>query len=258
MPAMTGRSTPTAPHRRWVGTSSVRRILDAVLAAFLTLCVAAASAGETGRWHSIDDIRATAEAAAKGSLRHDGRLVVTADPLDPRLKLAACGGPLSGEPHGSRRPHGATTVKVRCPGPSPWKVYVKVSLKAWTEAVVAARPLGRGHAIGAGDVRIEERELGAMSHGYLTAVDQAIGQTVRRPVQAGDVLTPRHVAAPLAVERGQQVTLLAASGPVQVRVEGLALADGAVGQRIPVRNMSSRRDLEGIVRSPKVVEILLN
>ena len=258
MPAKPRQSTPSAPHRPSVGPSSLRRILDAALAAFLTLWLGAAGAGEARRWHDIDDIRATAEAVARGSLRHDGRLVVTADPLDPRLKLAACGGPLAGEPHGARRPHGATTVKVRCPGPSPWKVYVKVSLKAWTEAVVAARPLGRGHTLAGGDVRLEERERGAMSHGSLTEVAQAIGQTVRRPVQAGDVLTPRHVAAPLAVERGQQVTLLAASGPIQVRVEGLALANGAVGQRIPVRNMSTRRDLEGIVRSPKVVEILLN
>jgi flagella basal body P-ring formation protein FlgA len=44
---------------------------------------------------------------------------------------------------------------------------------------------------------------------------------------------------------------------MRVRMAGTALADGAEGQRITVRNLSSSREVEGVVRSAQTVEIML-
>lgn len=60
-----------------------------------------------------------------------------------------------------------------------------------------------------------------------------------------------------AVQRGQTVTLVADAGGMSVTMQGRALSDGMVNQRVKVENLSSGRVVEGIARSRQVVEIIL-
>ena len=48
--------------------------------------------------------------------------------------------------------------------------------------------------------------------------------------------------------------LLVHDRSLEVRVNGIALADGRASERIRVQNISSQRVVEGIVRSDTVVE----
>jgi flagellar basal body P-ring formation protein FlgA len=52
---------------------------------------------------------------------------------------------------------------------------------------------------------------------------------------------------PELVRRGERVTLQAAGGTIAVQVEGEALAGGALGERVRVRNLATRRVVEGTV-----------
>jgi flagella basal body P-ring formation protein FlgA len=44
---------------------------------------------------------------------------------------------------------------------------------------------------------------------------------------------------------------------MSVRMAGKALGDGLINQRVRVENLSSGKIVEGIARSPQVVEIVL-
>ena len=57
------------------------------------------------------------------------------------------------------------------------------------------------------------------------------------------------------VRRGDRVGIEVQTAAVTIRMNGEALADGGVGQRIPVRNVSSGKRLEAIVRSAGTVEV---
>ena len=50
---------------------------------------------------------------------------------------------------------------------------------------------------------------------------------------------------PIILRRGESVSLLARSPTFEVRMEGKALMDGAVGDRVKVRNLRSKRIVEG-------------
>jgi flagella basal body P-ring formation protein FlgA len=77
-------------------------------------------------------------------------------------------------------------------------------------------------------------------------------------VLAGTPITHNLVDAERIVRRGQKVTLVVDDGGMEIRMAGRALSDGALDQRIRVENVSSRRVVEGVVRSAEVVEIRLN
>ena len=82
----------------------------------------------------------------------DGELKVKPDPLDPRLRLAACQQALIAFwAPGSRRV-GNTTVGVRCEGTRPWKLFIPTRVMLMQEVVVASRPLARGQRIARSDL----------------------------------------------------------------------------------------------------------
>ena len=81
----------------------------------------------------------------------------------------------------------------------------------------------------------------------MTRIDDAAGMVLKHPVPAGSVLAARFVEQPNVVKRGQRVRIVARSGGIAVRSAGEALADAAVGQRVRVRNSSSRTIIEGVV-----------
>jgi flagella basal body P-ring formation protein FlgA len=57
------------------------------------------------------------------------------------------------------------------------------------------------------------------------------------------------------VKRGQQVTLLAAAGGMEVRARGVAMNDAPAAGRIKAQNLSSGRIVEGFVESADVIRI---
>ena len=81
---------------------------------------------------------------------------------------------------------------------------------------------------------------------------------LRRPLSEGDTVSPGTLDTPVLVHRGQNVTLVADSGSLKVSVSGVALEDGSAGEVINVRNLSSKRQGQAVVRSEKSVEVLLN
>jgi flagella basal body P-ring formation protein FlgA len=75
---------------------------------------------------------------------------------------------------------------------------------------------------------------------------------------AGRVVTPAMLEAEIVIERGQTVTLVVEGDGLNISMAGRALMDGAVDQRIRVENAGSGRVVEGLVRSPQVVEVLVD
>ncbi len=180
---------------------------------------------------------------------------VEAASLDARLRLPDCGTALACDaPVGAFKP--TQTVAVYCTAPA-FRVHVPLTVRAWVEAVVVARPLARGAAIGAADLRLERRELAQLPVGYLTDPGQAIGQVTARTLSAGHALLPRQLRADTLVRRGDTVTLVAQRGGMAVRMQGEALGEGGAGARVRVQNARSRRIVEGTVVAAGLVELRL-
>lgn len=177
--------------------------------------------------------------------------------LDSRLKLARCAHRPTAQLAPGARTDGNTTVNVRCSEPVGWSIFVPVRIERHTEVVVAARPLGRTQVIRAQDIRLERKETSRLTSGYLSDPASAVGQEATRRLVPGQVLTSSHIAPRQLVERGQEVTLYAVRPGLTVRMKGEALENGAEGQRIRVRNRSSKRVVEGFVEPSGAVRVAL-
>ncbi len=216
----------------------------------LALClvwanVPAAPAG--GPFQSLPAIRTAVLDFIRAELGDDPDIRPEVKPLDARLRLHACSQPLHVFWGPGARRQGNTTLGVACEDGKPWKIYVQARIAVFRPVAVAAHGLLRGERLRAADLRLERRDVSRLRGGYLEDAERFIGYRIRYNVNAGSVLQPRQFEAPRLVRRGERVSLLARRGGVQVRMAGEALTDGALGATVRVRNLSSRRIVQGEV-----------
>lgn len=208
----------------------------------------------------LDAIRSAAEdlieAQAAGPAKTTGRkVIVSAGHLDARLRLARCVGALT-----ASRPPGSvlaarTTVGVSCSQGTPWTVYVPVLLESEGPVVVTKRTVSRGSGVGPSDVESQVLRVPGLATHYVASVADLAGRHAKRALPPGTVLGNDELATDVLIKRGQQVTLLAAVGGIEVRANGKALADAGMADRIRVQNLNSSRVVEGMVESADIVRI---
>ena len=180
---------------------------------------------------------------------------IQVNPLDPRLRLAACDSDLTQSLESPAQPVGRVTVRVSCEGSTPWTVFVPAQVRIFRPVVVVRTALRRDSIIGAGDVALVEQDVSLLNRGYVTEVEQVIGRKLTRATRTDQVLTPAMLQLAEAVRRGDQVVISARSGGINVRMQGEALSGGTLGQQISVRNLTSQRVIRARVAGPGQVEV---
>jgi flagella basal body P-ring formation protein FlgA len=71
------------------------------------------------------------------------------------------------------------------------------------------------------------------------------------------VIPTRSLKQEQVVRRGEQIILVATAGTMEVRMNGTALDDAGVGEKVKVKNSSSQRVVEGIVHAPGIVKVTM-
>jgi flagella basal body P-ring formation protein FlgA len=178
-------------------------------------------------------------------------------PLDSRLNLAACDSELKAFSKKSDLKMGKQTIGVKCFAPVAWTVYVQADIKVYKKAVVAAKPLSAGQVISAADIKLANINISGLRKSFSQKTKQVIGQQLKYSIAMGDIISPSSLKAKKVVARGQVITLVAKAGTMEVRMSGQALASAALGQRVKVKNLSSKRVVEGIVDAPGVVMVTM-
>jgi flagella basal body P-ring formation protein FlgA len=224
-----------------------------ILATLLTLTFPAAA---TGPAQSLASISEQVENFLLTPYKEQEQAVeVQVGSLDPRLRLAPCGTELEVFQPTGARPLGNTSVGVRCPAPRPWTIYLSATVRVFDQVQVASRPLPRGTILSAADLRSERQDLTTLSGGYETSSARVVGKQLQRPLRAGEVIPSRALSSALVIKRGEQVSILARQGGMEVASSGIALHNAAMGERLQVRNRSSQKLIEGTVIAAHKIEI---
>ncbi|UQZ89707.1 flagella basal body P-ring formation protein FlgA [Deltaproteobacteria bacterium Smac51] len=122
-------------------------------------------------------------------------------------------------------------------------------------AVVAARPMSRGHVLNEDDVSLSMAPY-AQAKGALTDPAMVVGNALKANLNAGDPIRDRNLTKSLMVRRGDMVTILAQQGGLKVSASGQARQDGSLGDTISVTNLNSKKNIAGRVIGPNMVEIV--
>lgn len=175
--------------------------------------------------------------------------------LDNRLRLARCERPLSAQLAPGSRFSGKTTVHVKCDSANPWTVYLNADINLYAEALHSANPLNRGDVLTESDLEYMEVNLSQIRNGYYTEMEQLLGQQLKRRLPQNRLIKANYVEPQTLVKRGELVSIVAENRGYSVKMSGIAMSNGSKGERVQVRNSSSKRIVEGVVEEFGVVSI---
>lgn len=208
---------------------------------------------------SLSSIRSQAEEYVKSRIDLDpSDLEVRAEPLDVRLRLPKCSENTEAYIKGGQPLVSRVAVGIRCTNDAHrWAIFVPVTITRYAKVVVSGRRLPRGQPINKSDVKVERRAITHLNGRYLTQVNEVTGHLAKRSLEKGKILYPSLLKRQNLVKRGQNVIILAENPIIQVRSKGVALANGRAGEKIRVRNTSTKKIVEGTITSEGYVKILL-
>ena len=208
--------------------------------------------------HSLEDIKKTAHDFVLNELnRPDEEIEVVVGRLDPRLRLHQCSIPLEAFRQNYESRRAVSTVGIRCNDSKPWSLYVPVSVKSFKMVAVLKHAIIRNTVISENDIVLEKRNINRLTSGYFDNPEQLLGKIFSQNLSSGAVLTQHHVKAATAINRGQSVTLIARNSAIEVRMKGVAMSKGAIGERIKVKNTNSQRIIEGVIIDKDLISVNL-
>ena len=94
-----------------------------------------------------------------------------------------------------------------------------------------------------------------LSRGAFDDLKLVLGKRLKKSLQKGSILKASHLSPDWLVYKNQRITIENNIGEIYVTMEGIALSNGAKGDRILAKNVSSNKTVEGFVKSEKKISI---
>ncbi len=123
------------------------------------------------------------------------------------------------------------------------------------EAVVVVRSLSRGLAVHASDVELRRLAPGQVATDAFHRLEDVIGREATRAIPQGTLLKTNMVRAPLLVQRGDEVIVIARSAGIRVRTTARVREDGSLGDLVAVESLADRKTYFARVTAVREVEV---
>lgn len=205
-----------------------------------------------------DIVRQDAEQAIQQHAQSQGwvNFNYSLEPWVPRNidKQPTCTGSIEAQPaRETGRLWGRVPYLIRCTDPS-WEIRARADVTLTVPVVTARRNIARNETLNHSTMVLAERDLANIYGDFVTDTRQLTGQRAKRALRSGQVITLNQAAAPLLVERGDQVTIRVSAGGISASMTGEALQSGSKGNSVRVRNHSSGKVITAWVVEKGIVE----
>lgn len=179
--------------------------------------------------------------------------------VDPRLPLGECA---SGW-NFSFAFNSRTTVEVSCEIPGSPRRYVALRLPAQPTAaapgrtyVVVARDLPFGHVVRLADLQLTTTGNGERPPSQaLGSMDDLLGQSLTRPLRAGEAIGRADVRQAILIRRRERVVAWSEFSGGRISTSLISLENGRTGDWIELENPGSGRKVRGQIQADGTVRL---
>jgi flagellar basal body P-ring formation protein FlgA len=131
---------------------------------------------------------------------------------------------------------------------------VSGKVRVLAQVPVATRSIRRGELIAQNDLELRTWDISATPL-IVADMKECLGMRAKTTLSAGKPLLRSNIAIPPLVSRGDLVVIEARSGGMVVVDRGIALKDGLLGEKVPIRNAGSGRQVVGTIIAHSTVEV---
>jgi flagella basal body P-ring formation protein FlgA len=135
------------------------------------------------------------------------------------------------------------------------RVWATVTIEVLAEVVITKKPLGRHKPITEDDIMVLKMDLAKVPSDVITDPEAVLGKRTKRAIGSKTVLRANLVEFPPLVKRGDVVVIVAETQGIRVTALGQVKKKGALGDRIPVVNLESKKVLYARVMDSNTVKV---
>ncbi len=168
-------------------------------------------------------------------------------PLSSSAQLAPCGQALqvSG---GNNANLAHQRLTLTCAAPT-WTLVVNVEVQVLLPVLFSTQVIERGDSITAAMLKHQEVDVAKAMRSFYQREEQLIGMGAKRRIRENQQLSQELISLPVLIHRGDKVKVVAGRDGIAASVSGEAQENGAEGELIRVKNISSGKNI-----SAKVLE----
>lgn len=130
-------------------------------------------------------------------------------------------------------------------------------VEVWVSTVVSSKALSKGEILTKEELAFHKKPFTRLPSDAVFNEEEVIGKELKTSLRPGEVIRRSYLNEPLVIKRNQEVLIVAKSRNLLVKAKGKALQEGRLGDRIRVKNISSKKEIWGRVISPNEVEVML-
>jgi len=137
------------------------------------------------------------------------------------------------------------------------KVTVKAEVRAYDNIVKSKRPFKKGYVLSSDDLYLSEMDINKMPKSSVKYPETIIGKSLNRSIMANITLTEEMVEKSQVVDKGKQVVLLINAHAFNITAAGETREKGYVGKSVKATNLSSKKEVRGVLINERTVEVQL-
>ncbi len=135
------------------------------------------------------------------------------------------------------------------------RVVVPVIVRRPVDVVRMARRVAKGRVLAPEDLELTTVIMDGNTQALFSDIMEVVGRKTLRHLEKGMLLSERSIEGLPAIRKGDIVTARVRVGGLVAQALCQASQDGAIGQRIALINMGSKKTVYGTVVSPRIVEV---
>ncbi len=159
-------------------------------------------------------------------------------------------------PHLGKHPRRISLIAEKGNGKNQRRWYVPVQLRWWADAVVVKTDLPARTLLSRSLLSQKRVDVAGHPGRWWNNLNSLAGSRLTRPVRAGQTIYASYIKKPRLLKRGDHVTIIAMFGGLKVKASGKVLHSAGPGDRVPVRNISSKKVLQAIVINASTVRVI--
>jgi len=137
------------------------------------------------------------------------------------------------------------------------KVTVTAEVRAFDNVVKSKRPFKKGYVLDNEDLYLSEMDINKMPVSSVKDPETIIGKSLNRSITANITITEDMVEKSQVVDRGKQVVLLISAHGFNITAAGETREKGYVGKAVKAINLSSKREVRGVLINERTVKVEL-
>ena len=137
------------------------------------------------------------------------------------------------------------------------RTIVKANVRAFGMLVKSKRPYRKRHVIRAEDIYLAKMDIRKMPGGSVKDPSKIIGKSLKRSITANIPVVEDMIEMSRVVARGKRVVLLIDYSGLSIRAAGKTKEKGYVGKAVRAINLSSKKEVNGVLIDEKTVRVEL-